>query len=263
MSDSNSAQKLDLCVYTTIERSRYQNSQSLTPYFDQLKKVGFATALIGKTHFSPVPKSIDHLDAHTGNSDKRGKSIGADEFLETYLVNQTMDWIDSVLAKDDPESGPAPWYCYTSMVSPHPPNWVPPGPWSTAYDGVRLPPINYKGGDIGDLPFQTRMLLGLLGKELNDPPAFPNGVPNMAYIDQPTASVRKTPFGRHCRLLKSDQFTKTGSGQTQGNAEKRGARFSHAGSRPSSGALQLLHAGRLCRPRGRTVAGFHRRAQLA
>ena len=51
----------------------YQNSQALTPYFDQLKKVGFATALIGKTHFSPVPESIDHLDAHTGNSDKRGK----------------------------------------------------------------------------------------------------------------------------------------------------------------------------------------------
>ena len=117
------------------------------------------------------------------------RSIGADEFLETYLVNQTMTWIDSVLNDARQPAAPSPWFCYTSMVSPHPPNWVPVGPWSTAYSGVRLPPINYKMGDIAELPFQTRMLLGLLGKEHDDPPAFPQGRPNMSFIDQPTASV--------------------------------------------------------------------------
>jgi hypothetical protein len=31
------------------------------------------------------------------------------------------------------------------------------------------------------------MLLGLLGKEHNDPPAFPEGKPNMSFIDSPLA----------------------------------------------------------------------------
>ncbi len=104
-------------------------------------------------------------------------------------MNQTIAWVDSVLSKTEPPAAPSPWFCYTSMVSPHPPNWVPPGPWSTAYDEVRLPPINYKEGNIAELPFQTRMLLGLLGKEHDDPPAFPLGRPNMSFIDQPAATV--------------------------------------------------------------------------
>jgi hypothetical protein len=65
-----------------------------------------------------------------------------------------------------------------------------------SYNDVRLPPINYKEGDIAELPFQTRMLLGLLGKEHDDPPAFPLGRPNMSFIDQPTASVRSLPVPR-------------------------------------------------------------------
>jgi arylsulfatase A-like enzyme len=104
---------------------QHDHRDSLTPYFDRLKTAGYATALIGKTHFSPVPASIDHQDFHTGNSDKRGPNVTANDFLETYLVNQTMDWIDGVRANG---SG-TPWFVYTSMVSPHPPNWVPEGPW--------------------------------------------------------------------------------------------------------------------------------------
>ena len=89
-------------------------------YFDVLKNASYATALIGKTHFSPIPASIDHLDVHTGNTDKRGPAIAAADFLETYLVNQTMEWIDNVTS-----SSPfPPWFVYCSMVSPHPPNWV-------------------------------------------------------------------------------------------------------------------------------------------
>ena len=139
----------------------FDNVAYMTPYFDVLKNASYATALIGKTHFSPVPASIDHLDVHTGNSDMRGPAVTADDFLETYLVNQTMEWIDNTTT-----SAPTtPWFVYCSMVSPHPPNWVPQGePWSSAYDNVTLPPINYKGDDIADLPWQTRMLLGLLGK---------------------------------------------------------------------------------------------------
>lgn len=160
----------------------FDNVAFMTPYFDVLKNASYATALIGKTHFSPIPASIDHLDVHTGNTDKRGPAIAAADFLETYLVNQTMEWIDNVTSS----SPSPPWFVYCSMVSPHPPNWVPMGePWSSAYKNVTLPPINYQGDDIADLPWQTRMLLGLLGFEHNDPPAFPNTVANMSFIDQP------------------------------------------------------------------------------
>jgi arylsulfatase A-like enzyme len=65
---------------------QYDHRDSLTPYFDKLKEVGYDTALIGKTHFSPTPTTIDHLDVHTGNSDKRSASTAAEDFLETYLV---------------------------------------------------------------------------------------------------------------------------------------------------------------------------------
>ena len=171
--------------------SPHDHIASLTSWFDVIKGQGYSTAMIGKTHFDPVPSTIDHLDVHTGNADKRGSQIAASEFLETYLVNQTMEWITNVSTTNGSASASAsapsvskPWGVYVSFVSPHPPNWVPKGPWSEAYEGVTLPPINYKEGNIGELPYQTRMLLGLLGKEHDDPPAFPMGVPNMSYIDQ-------------------------------------------------------------------------------
>eukprot|EP00966_Prymnesium_polylepis_P307741 7111402-Prymnesium_polylepis.1 len=175
-------------VYPTTH-GVYENGVShyrdgVTPFFDVLKQGGYRTAMIGKTHFSPVPDSIDHLDAHTGNTDMRGENVPASEFLETYLVNQTMQWIINTTASHPKTK----WFAYLSMVSPHPPDWVPDGPWRTAYAGVTLPPIDYQQGDIQSLPQQTRMLLGLLGKEQDDPPAFPHGVPNMSYIDQPVGA---------------------------------------------------------------------------
>ena len=94
--------------------------------------------------------------------------------------------LSPVYQKEAASGTPKPWFAYLSMISPHPPNWVPAGQWRHAYDGVQLPPLNYATGNIGELPYQTRMLLGLLGKEHDDPPAFPQGVPNMSYIDAPT-----------------------------------------------------------------------------
>lgn len=44
------------------------------------------------------------------------------------------------------------------------------------------------------------MLLGMLGKEHNHPPAFPQGQPNMEYIDQPLQqgqSAGSNPSGRY------------------------------------------------------------------
>ena len=81
-----------------------------------LKNASYTTALIGKTHFSPIPASIDHLDVHTGNSDMRGPFTLASGFLETYLVNQTMQWIDNITASGTTPVGRRP-------PPPPPPFW--------------------------------------------------------------------------------------------------------------------------------------------
>jgi arylsulfatase A-like enzyme len=84
-------------VHGVIENGVTKHRPYLRNYFDVLKEQGYHTALIGKTHFNPVPtESIDHLDAHTGNSDKRGPDVSEYDFLETYLTNQTQEWITSV-----------------------------------------------------------------------------------------------------------------------------------------------------------------------
>ena len=168
-------------VHGIYENDGHGYRDGTTTYFDVLKAAGYRTAMIGKTHFSPVPTaSIDHLDAHTGNDDMRGVDVSADDFLETYLVNQTMAWVDDHVANHSAK----PWFAYLSMVSPHPPDWVPDGPWKHLYDNVTLPALDYEAGDIGAIPYQTRMLLGLLGKEGGYEPPFPGGEANLTYIDQ-------------------------------------------------------------------------------
>jgi len=188
-------------IHGVYENGVLPHRLGLTPYFRPLKKRGYHTALIGKTHFNPVPRLvIDHLDMHSGNKDRRGPNQPYSEFLETYLVNKTMDWIDSVTATAGTAVGRVdsskPWFVHLSMVSPHPPNWVPPGPWAHIYDNVALPPLNWQDGSISRLPYQTRMLLNLLGKEADDPPAFPSGRPNMSYIDQCVRVGADYPDGR-------------------------------------------------------------------
>ena len=58
-------------------------------YVEPLRDAGYFTALLGKVHFDPIPP-FDYLDEHTGNTDMRHPDLPAADFLETYLVNQTM-----------------------------------------------------------------------------------------------------------------------------------------------------------------------------
>ena len=150
----------------------------VTPLFDVLNAGGYYTAMIGKTHFYPDPV-VDYLEKHTGNDDMRAPGTPASEYLETYLVNRTLEFIDNVTALD----AAGRWFAHLSMVSPHSPHVVPDGPWNDAYRLETLPPLDYERGDIATLPTQTRTLLGLLGREASDPPEFPGGVANMTHID--------------------------------------------------------------------------------
>ena len=73
--------------------------------------------------------------------------------------------------QDHLENTSAPFFVHLSFVSPHPPS-TPPHPWDKLYTDEDLPPINYKVGDVERLPYQTRMLLDLLGDYATDQDYF-------------------------------------------------------------------------------------------
>lgn len=147
---------------------------------DPLKEAGYFTAAIGKTHYEPVP-NYDYLDAHSGNTDRRMPNTPAAEFLETYLVNQTMKLLDNQLDKTIP--GDQPWFIHLSFVSPHPPSNVP-LEWQNMYRNVSLPKVHY--GGLAEIAAYPRQLKGLYGdfKGSDFERAFPNGRANNTYIHE-------------------------------------------------------------------------------
>jgi hypothetical protein len=81
-----------------------------------------------------MPGAFDHVDEHSDNCDRRCKAnMAASEFLESYLVDRSTRWIDSV------RHARRPWFVHVSFVSPHVPTISPKGPWDSAYDGRPLP----------------------------------------------------------------------------------------------------------------------------
>lgn len=152
-----------------------------TVFFDQLTAAGYYTALIGKTHFEPAPK-MDHLDAHTGNADMRAPGTSVVDYLETYLVNQTMDLLDGKLTSAKVPSENQPWFVHTSFVSPHPPLNVPTEFESNYTDGSMPDHLNFGGlKEVASFPNQLRQISER--DTLSEHPSpFANGVPNMTYI---------------------------------------------------------------------------------
>ena len=165
----------------------------LSTYPDLLLNAGYYPAIIGKTNFNPVPTSFLFKDGHSGNSDMRCSTnkyadgecdIAEADFLETYLVNRSLEHIDNVTRDRGVDQ---PWFLHLSFISPHPPS-TPPRPWDLTYTADQLPTLDYEVGDIEGLPGQTRMLLGLEGA---DPAVdsraknwlLPDGRANMTYID--------------------------------------------------------------------------------
>ena len=131
-------------------------------------------ALLGRVHFDPI-LPFDYLDEHTGNTDMRHPDLLAD-FLETYLVNQTMGLLDG--GRNVPRIGKEqPWFIHLSFVSPHPPSNVP-LEWQGTFANVSLPRVVYGGPEeVADFPSQLKAFQAD-GSER----AFPGGVANHTYI---------------------------------------------------------------------------------
>ena len=181
-------------VHGVLENTVSPHKDGLTVYPDVLASKGYVPMIIGKTHFTPCPDSFAFQDVHSGNTDMRcfpdkyaeGNCnwYNENDFLETYLVNQTITQLGWHLANTS-----APFFVHLSFVSPHPPS-TPPHPWDTRYEESDLPPINYQAGDIDALPYQTRMLLGLLDYELSE----------LDYLEADGASLNQSVVSQERRL---------------------------------------------------------------
>lgn len=157
---------------------------------------GYDTALFGKagvmplpTAFSPPPGApgVRHR-ANSGDSDeswvletmrtdpheRRTEGTRSHEFLEAFLVNRTIAWIRARevdrAASSDEAGRRRPWFAHLSMLSPHGPNVIPVGfwnPWAGGSGGEaeHLPAVDVKSGDFDLLPTQTRLLLGIRGRD--------------------------------------------------------------------------------------------------
>ena len=182
-------------MHGVIENTVKPHKSGLTVYPDVLQVHGYKCFLIGKSHFVPVPESFTFTDIHTGNTDMRCdnepyadgtcKYYHEADFLESYLVDSFEKHVGAFLDSDDSQT---PVFVHLSFVSPHPPSTPPIDPKNFAelYTPSELPPLNYESGDIGRMPYQTRMLLSLLPRDINQsPPAWilSDGSPNMTNID--------------------------------------------------------------------------------
>jgi len=149
----------------------------LTPFVDVLAARGYATGLIGKAGFSPLPPSLHHVNLVGEGGESRDKGTHLDDFLETYLVNCSLQWV----LERDRLAPTQPWFLHLSLASPHPPNTLPEGwdpPYARAADepgagsgasGGAWPEVDFFAGDLEALPLQTKLLQAMRDSPEDDP----------------------------------------------------------------------------------------------
>lgn len=159
------------CIENGVER------RNDVPFVtDFLAEAGYENIMVGKSHFGPVPdsfhtcritqgeKSKDADDFYAEHIRKHGYSrasshpneIPEELFMDAFLVDTTIECIEQTTHASD-----KPFFAFCSLPSPHGPI-DPPGKWANLYDGVPLPELNYREGEIEDHPTHLRRLIGTL-----------------------------------------------------------------------------------------------------
>ncbi|NOV04735.1 sulfatase family protein [Paenibacillus planticolens] len=179
-------------IHGCIENGIDRKSGHLT-FPDLLQEQGYVNIMVGKTHFGEHPASFDIVREIKGEKSAASVDDSYAKFINSYglprssagprsmpdhlhmdafLINATIEEIE---ACRQAENGP--FFAFCSLLSPHSP-LDPPGHWATLFDSTPLPPIDYKPGDVENLPLHTRRLLGFIGNEaeleasLNTPEAL-------------------------------------------------------------------------------------------
>ena len=158
-----------------------QRHDNIVFFTDALKEAGYATAMIGKTHFGPMPASFDYSfitegeknansnDYFAGEMARRGFSrasahpnpIPEAECLESLIVDKTIECI-----KEMNVSG-RPFFAYCSLLSPHSP-LDPPGSFLTGnLFPAAIPPPRFRSGEWKDLPQTIQTFCGIPNNSTN------------------------------------------------------------------------------------------------
>ncbi|GBG08404.1 hypothetical protein PAT3040_02985 [Paenibacillus agaridevorans] len=144
------------CIENGIDR---KSGHSTFP--DLLKEQGYVNIMVGKTHFGEQPASFDIVREVKGEKSAGllDDAIPDHLHLDAYLIDTAIEEMEACR-----QAGEGPFFTFCSLLSPHSP-LDPPGDWATLFDSIPLPPIDYKRGDLENLPLHTRRLLGFIGKE--------------------------------------------------------------------------------------------------
>ena len=159
------------CIENGFRRKAY-----LPTVPDLLRKAGYHTIHIGKTHFEPIPEAFDVYQPLLGEKHRNVKDeyarhirnkgftrisgapnpIPADCFVDAFLVDRTMESLQRAV-----ERGAKPIYAHCSLPSPHGP-YDPPLDWVDRCPSFTLPAINYLEGEEQHQPLHLQLLLGPL-----------------------------------------------------------------------------------------------------
>jgi len=149
--------------------------QTHLPVFtDELKRQGYRTIMVGKTHFEPIPESFDIVrrvtekglparDEYASHIESHGfhrvsgypNPVSHELFMDAYLADAAIEEMEAAV-----RLGAGPFMAHCSMVSPHAPI-DPPEPWASLYADIELPGLNVARGEVQLQPAFVKLLLGL------------------------------------------------------------------------------------------------------
>ncbi|MFW6026704.1 MAG: sulfatase [Candidatus Woesearchaeota archaeon] len=141
------------CIENGIKRR-----DDMPVFTDLLKEQGYTNIMVGKTHFEPIPDSIDILKKDLSDPER---------------IQETIKQIKKVSQNKDP------FFAFCSINGPHTPLLVP-DKWADLYKMEELPEINYRPGELEKHSPAMKRLLGLDGsieefKSLSYAKDFPLG----------------------------------------------------------------------------------------
>ncbi len=191
-------------VHGVIENG-YGWTGDFTPFTDLLANAGYTNIMVGKTHFGPTPDSFHEQVIVKGKKSGTGDDpyserlraagyekvsthpnpIPEDLFEPAFVVDATIDAIGRTM---DKASGP--FFAWCSILCPHGP-LDPPGRWAGAYDGVPLPKLRYRPGEVASHPRHLKELLGLTDGRPQAPAFDENDEPRFDVIDP----IRRLYYG--------------------------------------------------------------------